>query len=171
MAFRQFVDTDDADAKAIRYPQEYHRWITDVFGCNPDGPPIQDVGSIETRQGRLLTFPNILQHQVQPFKLLDPTKPGHRKILALFLVDPHDQVISTANVPCQRADWWSESIGKTGLDRLPLELQDEIFKQVEFPMTMDNAKEFRLKLMKERSEFTVNYNDFFNECSFSLCEH
>ncbi|KAF8330212.1 hypothetical protein F5887DRAFT_97981 [Amanita rubescens] len=171
LAFRQFVHTDDAGRMTIDYPQEYHRWLPDVFGCNTDGSPIQDVGSVETRQGRLLTFPNILQHQVQPFKLLDPAKPGHRKILALFLVDPHDKVISTANVPCQRADWWSESIGKTGLDKLPFELKDEIFKQVDFPMTMDKAEEFRLKLMGERSKFTVDYNKFFEECSFSLCEH
>jgi len=119
----------------------------------------------------LLTFPNILQHQVQPFKFQDPAKPGYRKILALFLVDPHDKVISTANVPSQRADWWSDSIGTSGLNKLPLELKDEIFKQLDFPMTMDDAKEFRLKLMNERRKFTVDYSTFFEKCSFSLCEH
>ena len=84
------------------------------------------------REGRLLTFPNILQHQVQPFSLVDPSKPSHRKILALFLVDPHLKVLSTANVPCQQRDWWREHIEElgTGLDRLPLELRDEVFDGV-----------------------------------------
>ena len=56
-------------------------------------------------EGRLVTFPNTVQHRVAPFALADPTKPGHRKILALFLIDPHRRVISTANVPPQQAEW------------------------------------------------------------------
>ncbi|KAJ6184217.1 hypothetical protein N7519_005518 [Penicillium mononematosum] len=56
--------------------------------------------------GRLLTFPNTLQHRVSPFSLADNTKPGHRKILALFLVDPNLRIISSANVPPQDELWW-----------------------------------------------------------------
>jgi hypothetical protein len=83
-----------------------------VFGCYPDGPAVQNVGTVTCSEGRLLTFPNILQHQVQPCELANKSKPGHRKILALFLVDPNIRIISTANVPPQQKDWWSEEVDR-----------------------------------------------------------
>ncbi len=46
---------------------------------------------------------------MSPFRLKDPSKPGHRRFIALWLVDPHQRIISTANVPPQRLDWWVES--------------------------------------------------------------
>jgi hypothetical protein len=49
------------------------------------------------------------QHRVSPFELVDPTKPGHRRFIALWLVDPHKRIISTANVPPQQRSWWTES--------------------------------------------------------------
>lgn len=49
------------------------------------------------------------QHRVSSFRLKDPTKPGHRRFVALWLVDPTSRVISTANVPPQRLDWWLDS--------------------------------------------------------------
>lgn len=68
-----------------------------------------------------------MQHCVNPFHLADPTKPGHRKILALFLVDPHQQIISTANVPCQQKAWWRELVHDIGpLGKIPLEVADHI---------------------------------------------
>lgn len=67
---------------------------------------MQDVGGVDTREGRLFIFPNTLQHGVGLFKLADPAAPGHRKAVALFLVDPNVKIISTANVPCERQDWW-----------------------------------------------------------------
>ena len=103
----------------VSYEQDAHEWLQAVFGLEQHGNTIQDVGSVETREGRLITFPNVLQHRVQPFKLADPTKPGHRKIVALFLVDPNLRVISTADVPCQRQDWWAEEVLKTSQSPLP----------------------------------------------------
>ena len=172
LAFRQQSSTEAvAD---INYPQDYHDWFPAIFGGEVEGPGIQFIGSVETREGRLLTFPNILQHQVQPFSLVDPTKPGHRKILALFLVDPHLKVLSTANVPCQQRDWWREHIGKLGtkLDQLPLELRDEVFEQVGgFPFSPEEAKDLRLKLMDERKAFVLRHDEAFEGSEFSHCEH
>jgi hypothetical protein len=102
LAFRQQSRTDDAHD--MSYPQNVNGWLQDVFGCQNDEAAVQEVGSVLCKEGRLLTFPNILQHQVQPFELADKTKKGHRKILALFLVDPGIRVISTANVPPQQRD-------------------------------------------------------------------
>lgn len=63
-----------------------------------------------TPQGRFLAFPNVSEHRVSPFRLADPAKPGHRRYNALWLVDPRRRIISTANVPPQQQDWWTESI-------------------------------------------------------------
>jgi hypothetical protein len=66
---------------------------------------------------------------VSSFKLADPTKPGHRRFIALWLVDPHQRIISTASVPPQRQDWWLDSAfgkstdsQKAAGDKLPAEL-------------------------------------------------
>ncbi|KDR70071.1 hypothetical protein GALMADRAFT_904558 [Galerina marginata CBS 339.88] len=108
-----------------------------------------EIGGVETREGRLLTFLNTLQHRVGPFKLEDPT--------------------NTANVPCQQQDWWwketkssqpqepqepasaSSAIpDKLNVAGLPLELQDHILQDVDFPISLEKAKELRLELMEER---------------------
>ncbi|KAK0637448.1 hypothetical protein B0T17DRAFT_480833 [Bombardia bombarda] len=74
------------------------------------GLALQYYGDVETREGRLLAFPNSRQHRVSPFSLKDPTKPGHRRFIALWLVDPMLRIVSTANVPPQQMDWWGEAV-------------------------------------------------------------
>ncbi|TFK24949.1 hypothetical protein FA15DRAFT_618654 [Coprinopsis marcescibilis] len=176
LAFRQISDAEAAHE--LPYEQSVHDWLTDVFGCNNEEASVQFVGAVDTPEGRLLTFPNILQHQVQPFDLEDGTKPGHRKILALFLVDPHVRVISTASVPCQQLDWWrenvesSQSLGRSGLKNLPLELRDQVFSDVEdFPISLAEAKTLREELMDERKKFVLDHGLAVSSVTFSLCEH
>ncbi|TFK36203.1 hypothetical protein BDQ12DRAFT_725248 [Crucibulum laeve] len=170
LAFRQQSDTDTID---INYPQNAHDWLQIVFGCENEEAAVQEIGAVDTREGRLITFPNVLQHQVQPFKLVDSTKPGHRKILALFLVDPHIRVISTAHVPPQQKEWWTEAVrqNKT-LKKLPVELQKLVEDAVEeFPISLEEAKKLRLKLMEERKRFVREQGSVFEGNEFSLCEH
>ena len=69
------------------------------------------------------------QHRVSSFHLKDPTKPGHRRFIALWLVDPFQRIISTANVPPQQMDWWLDSLlgstpeaRKKALSKIPAEL-------------------------------------------------
>lgn len=170
----------------VRYEQDHHDWLDQVYGFKQYGNTVQTVGSVETREGRLLTFPNILQHQVQPFKLADPTKPGHRKILAFFLVDPHSNVISTADIPPQQYSWWAEEMFgsdysgtaaakkmKALLGRLPQELKDKVLADLEddFPITMQEAKEYREELMEERKRFEISHKGSFESVEISLCEH
>lgn len=135
----------------------------------------QLLGSVETRQGRLLTFPNILQHRVAPFSLADRSKPGHRKILAFFLVDPHLSIISSANVPPQQEGWWSERqelVGRLLGEKLPPELQDMVKQEFDaYPITMEEAKQYRRELMEERSTRLEEQNEKFEMDSFNLCEH
>jgi hypothetical protein len=170
LAFRQFVSVSEVEG--MEYFDQNPHFLHTLFGCHNFSGGVQDVGSVETREGRLLTFPNILQHQVQPFELEDPMKPGHRKILALFLVDPNIRTLSTAYVPSQRLDWWQE-LATAELEKLPLELRDQVFEGVEeFPITLDEAKEIRLELMEERKNFVLDHIRTVNQMNeFSLCEH
>ncbi|KAG6844884.1 hypothetical protein H0H87_002719 [Tephrocybe sp. NHM501043] len=166
LSFRQQSNVD-AD---VRYEQNHHDWLDEVFGCREGRSGVQECGTVDTPEGRLLTWPNILQHQVQPFELEDSEKPGHRKILALFLVDPNIRIISTVNVPCQQRDWWGDVVRP--VLKLPLELQDHVFNDVEeFPISLEEAKQLRLKLMEERAVFVQNHDAAFHQHRFSLCEH
>ncbi|KAF2677947.1 hypothetical protein K458DRAFT_446684 [Lentithecium fluviatile CBS 122367] len=119
--------------------QDAYHWLERVYGTGlgvGTSPCIQNYGSVETRQGRLLAFPNVFQHRVSPFQLVDPTKPGHRRFIALWLVDPTRRIISTANVPPQQQKWWLESVlGSTAesrhaaLSKLPPEILNLIEKE------------------------------------------
>lgn len=130
---------------------------------------IQELGKVLTREGRLLTFPNVLQHRVQSFRLADPTKPGHRKLLAMFLVDPHIRVLSTANVPPQRKDWWADEVRKVKqFEALPRELFDKVIEEVrDFPISWDEALEIRESLMGERGAMTNEFNQAMENVSTS----
>lgn len=105
-----------------------------------------------TKSGRCIAFPNIYQHQVQPFKLADPTKAGHRKIVALFLVDPDVTIPSSTDIPDQRREIYEELLMKSqGFRRLAQELRDIIFDEMENGFTRQQAEKFRLDLMGERA--------------------
>lgn len=138
-----------------------------------DGPKVQEIGQTVTREGRLLAFPNVFQHRVAPFKLEDPSKAGHRKILALFLIDPHCRIISTANVPPQQKSWWSPEIRDSErLAGMPNEVVDQIVNEVDdFPISLEEAKELRLELMEERKVFVDEVDKEIEFSTFFFCEH
>jgi hypothetical protein len=129
------------------YEQYDRDGVREVYGLHDEDALNQVLGSAETRVGRVLAFPNILQHRVDPFRLADPSRPGHRKILAFFLVDPSVTIVSTADVPPQQP--WS-----------PMST-----------MTVEQAREFRRQLMQERKFFVNEHNEGIYEREFSLCEH
>ena len=172
LSFRQSSDVEPS--MDIGYEQNDDAWLSIIFGCKNEENTAQELGSIACKEGRLVTFPNILQHRVRPFELADKAKPGHRKILALFLVDPNIRVISTANVPPQQKHWWADRVREaTSLGTLPPEIFNHIIELVdEFPIGMSEAKELRLELMDERKIFVQKHEQqtFLDEY-FSLCEH
>lgn len=92
--------------------QDGFHWMQSVygafFGSGSGSACLQHYGSVLTPQGRMLAFPNVFHHRVSGFKLADSTRPGHRRFIALWLVDPFTRIISTANVPPQQAEWWAE---------------------------------------------------------------
>ncbi|KAJ5787524.1 hypothetical protein N7457_002514 [Penicillium paradoxum] len=179
LRFRHRADHEAANE--ISYEQQRHEFIHQVFGF-PQFEWIdqletitQDLGGVVCKEDRLLTFPNIVQHCVAPFSLADRSKPGHRKILALFLVDPHMRIISSAHVPPQQKDWGIEReqlIGGLLSRNLPVELQEMVRDGLDSPlMSLDEAKAHRLKLMEERSIQSKENNETFEMGDFSLCEH
>jgi hypothetical protein len=87
--------------------------LATIFGFefhNEDyAPKTQEIGSILTQHGRIVSWPNVMQHRIEPFALADRTKPGHRRAIILHLVDPHYRIPSTKKVPPQQHDWWAEA--------------------------------------------------------------
>lgn len=93
-------------------------------------------------------------------------------------MDPHIRIISTANVPPQQREWWSERVAgefsgkEEALGKLSNELREKVFQAVDdFPIGMDEAKELRLLLMEERKARGDEAADSFLSSEFSLCEH
>ncbi|KAJ6473259.1 hypothetical protein C8R45DRAFT_1163925 [Mycena sanguinolenta] len=120
-----------------------------LYGLKRDSHCCQDLGSITTAAGRALAWPNLYQHCVAPFRLLDPSKPGHRKILAIFLADPSIEPIPSAtNIPPQQVDWILDAMQEAQGDsnslfsRLPVELLCLICDHLPNTfMTRDKAEE------------------------------
>ena len=145
------------------------------------------LGSVITKRGRCIAFPNLYQHQIQPFELADKSRPGHRKIIALFLVDPalDRPRLSTSDVPPQQQEWMrrllrdiAASLGagkdpaqRRGLGKLPIEILDMIVDEAEWLMTREEAEKYRLQLMDQRSFMSGLNDQLMFETPFNLCEH
>ncbi|SEG49442.1 Protein of unknown function [Actinacidiphila yanglinensis] len=140
LSFRAALDDPD-------YEQNDDNGLREVYGLEDEDALNQSLGSASTPAGRCLAFPNILQHRVGSFRLADPTRPGHRKILAFFLVDPSENIVSTSDVPPQQP--WSDTS----------------------TMTLEQARTYREHLMRERKFFVDEHNEQLYEREFSLCEH
>lgn len=171
--FRTQANGEELDDHEI-FSYDQYDWgtIMRIFAINwpGGGSTIQNIGSVLTKEGRALFFPNVYQHHVNSFKLADPKRPGHRKILALFLVDPAIPVISTANVPPQQRSWWLDQV-PFSRGRLPPELTDMMLNNVQFPMGEEEAKELREELMQERSVHAWRVADKLKRVEWNFCEH
>ncbi|GGO58467.1 hypothetical protein GCM10012287_56690 [Streptomyces daqingensis] len=130
-----------------RYEQNDYNGVQEVYGLESEDVLNQELGSAPTPEGRCLAFPNVLQHRVGSFRLADTTRPGHRKILVFFLVDPSERIVSTSDVPPQQP--WADTS----------------------TMTLEEAKAYREQLMRERKFFVDEHNEQLYEREFSLCEH
>jgi hypothetical protein len=155
LAFRTRADREDL-MWDLGYEQDDYHAIMGTFGINAKGNTLQELGKVLTSEGRLIAFPNVYQHRVAPFELKDKSKPGHRKILALFLVDPEIPIISTANVPPQQEHWWPAD-DKTVL--------------LDWPISLKEAKDTRIKLMDERTAIQSDMAEALRNDKWNFCEH
>ncbi|KAG8711500.1 hypothetical protein FRC08_015809 [Ceratobasidium sp. 394] len=147
-----------------------------TWGIARDDPCVNELGSIVTCQDRAIAFPNVYQHRVSPFELEDKTKPGHRKIVALFLVDPVIHRPSTTTVPPQQHEWRSAAVSanqtlKASFDKLAPEIIDRVNVLAEGTIKREEAEAYRLELMDERKAFVVENDQKFFQVAFDLCEH
>ncbi|KAJ7240411.1 hypothetical protein B0H12DRAFT_1134812 [Mycena haematopus] len=181
------IDVSNLSFRVPTAEPEYHdqgdfRCVEILYGIALDSPSskcIQDLGSVVTKEGRALAWPNLFQHRVAPFSLSDPFKPGHRKILAIFLIDPtSDPIVSATDIPPQQAEWAAEALEEAHADprskfaQLPQELVDMVKECLPTTlMTVEEAKEYRAELMKERTVFVkVHERAAYNQ-TFNMCEH
>jgi len=125
-------------------------------------PCVQDVGDVITKTHRCVAFPNLYQHKVQPFHLEDLTKPGRRKILVFFLVDPTQRILSATDVAPQQREWVTDAMRDAGPNsqfaKLPIEVIKMISNENDAPMTRAEAEEYRGGLISERV-VSVKRND------------
>ncbi len=158
LSFRQSIEVEEL---SMMHAQSEFNSLEEYFGVEQEGPAIQELGKVLTREGRLLAFPNVLQHCVHNFELKDKSRPGHRKLLAMFLVDPHIRVLSTANVAPQQRDWWAEEVRRIeAFARLPQELFDHIIAEVDGSLfDYERACEIRDKIMGERGALNSELNE------------
>lgn len=128
----------------------------------------QKIGTVSAPQGRLLTWPNLLQHKFENIKLIDESQPGYAKYIMLSLVDPYYRICSTRNVPPQRHDWWyDEAARAAGLEGtgLPQEVIDMIGARTDsWPMGMDEAKDLYVCPSRSTSLYVPRKN---HEANFS----
>ena len=158
-----------ASVTAPEYQQNDNRAVSEIYGLTDAGPLVQDIGSVTCVQGRSLAWPNILQHKVEEFRLEDPTKPGVRKILVFFLVDPGLRVLSTAHIPPQQQAWM-----ETELDQIFTNFPSEVrmlIAQYAWHFPHERALQVRDEVMTERKYFTKQNTETVFLRAFSLCEH
>jgi len=135
------------------YEQNDDAGVQFVYGLENERPLNQPLGHIVVRKGRCIAFPNIYQHKVERFKLADTDKPGFRKILVFFLVDPSFQTLSTARVPPQQHSWYEEILSDQVFSKLlPKDVADKVSERCanEFTFTLEEAKKIRDELIEER---------------------
>ncbi|KAJ7910250.1 hypothetical protein B0H13DRAFT_2487921 [Mycena leptocephala] len=95
-----------------------------------------------------------------------------------FLIDPSiDPIPSATNIPPQQSEWVFDALEDARRDpkpiysRLPPEISNLILDNLpDTSMTRDEAEEYRLKLMKERTGFTQNREEELSY-SFNMCKH
>jgi hypothetical protein len=127
--------------------------IEKLFGIRDEEPNLQDLGYVSCCEGRLVTYPNGLQHHTGKLELTDPSKPGHCKLVTLFLIDPDIPIIFTSNIPPQQREW-SQSGGLPGLTR-------EVAKEstIEVKEALKLRDEMLLERVRMDRDVDLNYAD------------
>ncbi|RLV93657.1 hypothetical protein JA1_002383 [Spathaspora sp. JA1] len=145
------------------------------YGLKDEDPMVRNIGSVEAKKDRVIIFPNMYQHHVDPFELKDKTKSGYRKILCFFIIDPyHTSVVSSDKVPPQQQTWWNDEDLK---HLYPGNTKEDILKLKQgqtWPMSLEEAYTIRKEFMDERTEKPEDIKgdpDHSFARVFSFCEH
>ncbi|EIW52510.1 uncharacterized protein TRAVEDRAFT_134541 [Trametes versicolor FP-101664 SS1] len=175
LGFRTVVGNghEPEDRDQLPYEQDDATGYYTAYGFGGGDPLNQRLGHIVAEEGKCIAFPNLYQHRVDPFELADRKKPGHRKILCFFLVDPLTRIHSTSDIPPQQEEWLTdEMLRAPGLQIL----SGELFKMIvdhatEATISRKEAEEHRERIMDERQMFVMSHNENVYEVEFNMCEH
>ncbi|KAE8144643.1 hypothetical protein BDV25DRAFT_171273 [Aspergillus avenaceus] len=149
--FRQEIDMDSDIYQFEGWDVPY---LEQLFGVENGKPSVQELGSVSINQGRLVVFPNVLHHRMEPFELISKSRPGHLRFLTMWLVDPYYRICSTRNVPPQRHDWWAQEAQSliTSAYSLPPELTTMIMNKTHRqPTDAEEAQHNQLERGKDSS--------------------
>lgn len=149
------------------YEQGDSLYCEHFFGLSDEDKMSTNIGSVDSLENRVIIFPNSFQHHVDAFELEDASKPGYRKILCFFIVDPYNDLVkSTKVVPPQQKEWAEDE-----------ELMEKYFPGVDAKeisvISWEEAAKLRDELMAERTSKVLDEDDYDNAFTrnFSLCEH
>jgi len=145
LSFRKAVDEPSCNDDSANNGMDI------VFGFALGDPLVQYAGSVVIRENRCVCIPNVMQYRDQPFKLLDPQRPGHRKNLIFYLVDPNVRIVSTSSVSPQQQDHLREQLVSTYpfTEMIPQVL--DIVLDYTPTFSLAAAKRHRLALFQERA--------------------
>lgn len=125
-------------------------------GLHTRKPCHQYVGAVPIHQGLCVAYPNMYQHHITPFLLVDPSKEGHQRIVGLYLVDPGiAPLASTQRVPPQQRAWTRLGLEKGTHGIFPVELVEKVLDEVDGIMDMDEAVRYRERMVKEQIRLSV----------------
>ncbi|TMW58052.1 hypothetical protein Poli38472_013526 [Pythium oligandrum] len=164
LSFRAIVSEPDLEDTSRFY-------LAALYGLERHELLTQSLGAATAIEDRCFVFLNTLQHKLEPFELIDATKPGVRKILAFFVVNPSNRIPSSSVIPPQQKDWLQRALPPMlEAKNLPVAaLGGKLTQLLGDGMTLDEAKAHREKLMTARR--TYNAFEKQQELRFSLCEH
>ena len=137
LEFQRSFFTDEAEYLFSSVSQIRHPCLEEMIRNG-----LLPLGTVETAKGRLIVFPNSHVHRVKTLLSSSAGQTGRRRIVVFFLVNPLKRIVSTREVAPQQ-----EYAGGT--------------------MSMEEAKENRLKLMEERKYTKQDWN----VREIELCEH
>jgi hypothetical protein len=145
-SFLEFRKPTIVNEENIDYPQSDAKFTTHHYGIEPgshhDGIMNRYLGLIRCHECASVIFPNNIQHRVKEFSLKPGASSSLRTILAFFVIDPNERIVSTEDIPPQQS----------------------IF-------TLEDANLHRQRLMFHRKFFVDQLNNDIFERPFSLCEH
>ncbi|KXS09799.1 hypothetical protein M427DRAFT_160165 [Gonapodya prolifera JEL478] len=164
LTFRNVIDDE-----LFTYQQSEHTGLESVYGFdNYNSANTNICGSVTARTSRCVVFPNFLQHRVEPFRLADPTRPGHRRALALFLVHPENRLCSTAHVPPQQEEVMRDELAAAFGSKWPALVVERVARFAGC-MSKTEAKKVETEVGEERSNTLEG--SFAHVHQIYLCEH
>ncbi|KAJ2812593.1 hypothetical protein H4S07_001295 [Coemansia furcata] len=113
----------------------------------------QELGTVNIKDGLCVVFPNTYQYKMPRITQEIAFMPGHCKMLTFYFVDPTTRIPSTEIVPPQQRDWWMEDVlSHEPFCSLLLLVVDGIMNKIDYPISIKDAKQIRLKMEAEVEE-------------------